>query len=299
MSDNLAIEPANQFYKESADTEQPKPTEEAVTKQEQEPEQEAEILETPEEDTEKLESESEESESKDEVQESQYIELDGKEVDLEDVKKWRDGHMMQSDYTKKTTDLADERKTFNAERDSERENLLKEKSEVSELRDTLAVLVAEDEEIDWVELKEDDPERYIELKEKADKRKEALAKVKADRDTPADDPALIAEEQGKLYAANPEWFDDKGAPTETYTKDLTLLNEYAVKAGFTTEEFSQLTRAHHMNTILKAAKYDALQEKGREIKATREKVPVTTKPKAKKQQPESKSMADTFYSQTG
>ena len=38
-----------------------------------------------------------------------------------------------------------------------------------------------------------------ENQEQADKRKEALEKVKAERETPADDPAMIQAEQGKLF----------------------------------------------------------------------------------------------------
>ena len=294
MSDNPQVEPANQFYNDLTEAEPTKPTEEAeVTKQEdQAPEQEVEKLDKPEE-AEKSEK-SEELESNDEEEESLFIELDGEEIDLEDVKEWRDGHLMQSDYTKKTTALADERKAFDTERETERETLLKAKSEVSEMRDLLEVLVTEDEEINWVELKEDDPDRYIELKELADKRKDALEKVKLERDIPADDPAFIAEEQAKFFGTNPQWFDDDNKPTEAYTKDMTSFNNYAVKSGFTQEEFSQLTHAHHMTTILKAAKYDELQEKGREIKSKREKVPVVPKPKAKTtNQP--KNIADVFY----
>ncbi len=295
MSDNPIVEPADKFYTtDSVEAEPSAPAVQAeVTKQEiQEPEQEVEKLDNPV----KVKAETEESESEESEQESQYLDLDGAEVGLDDVRKWRDGHMMQSDYTKKTTTLADERKTFEAERESERENLLQAKSEVSEMRDTLSVLVAEDEEINWVELKEDDPDRYIELKEQADKRKEALAKVKADRETPVDDPALIQAEQGKLFQANPEWLDENNKPTEAYSKDVDLMNDYVNKAGFDPEEFKSITRAHHMMTILKAAKHDQLQEKGREIKEKREKVPVVTRPKATESNTQSKSMADTFYS---
>ena len=294
MSENPQLETANDFYKAPPTDEPIKPTDEVdVTKQEsQAPEQDVEI----EKDEVKAESE---LESTDENQESQYVEIDGKEIDLDDVRKWRDGHLMQSDYTKKTTTLAEERKTFKAERDTERENLLSSQAEVSEMKDLLSVLVEEDKAINWQELKADDPDRYIELKEKADKRKEALEKVKSERSQPVDDPAIIADEQRKLFIANPDWLDDDNKPTESYTADTNLINDYAVKAGFTTEEFSQLTRAHHMITLLKAAKYDALQEKGREIKAKREKVPVVTKPKAKTVQTEPKSFADTFYGKAG
>jgi len=293
MSDNPLMETANKFYEDTAEVEPVKPTKEAaVTEEEvQDPPQDAETLEAPEE----SKDETEELEGNDDDEESHYVEIDGKEIDLEDVRKWRDGHMMQSDYTKKTTNLAEERKTFETERDTTRENLLKSQAEISEMSDLLTVLVQEDEAIDWVELKEDDPDRYIELKELADKRKEALAKVKAEREVPANDPAVIAEEQKKLFSANPDWFDDKGQPTEAYNNDTSLVTEYATRAGFSQEEFGQMSYSHHMITLLKAAKYDQLQEKGREIKSKREKIPVVTKPKAPKPEAQSKSAADIFY----
>jgi hypothetical protein len=295
-TDNPVVEPANRFYK-STETEEPvAPTEESVTTAEsQAPPQDEEVLDKPAEVEANAETKAEELESDNEVTESQYVEIDGKEIDLNDVRKWRDGHLMQSDYTKKTTELADERKTFEAERTTERENLLKEKAETTEMRDMLTVLVAEDEAINWAELKDDDPDEYIKQKELADKRKDALEKVKAERETPTDDPALIASEQGKLFAANPDWFGSDGKPTDAYASDVKLMNEYAGSNGFSGEEFAVMTRAHHLQTILKAAKYDQLQDKGREIKAKREKVPVVTKPKATKPTAVPKAKEDVFY----
>jgi hypothetical protein len=295
-TDNPEVEPANQFYKPTETEEPLAPTEESVTKAEsQEPQQEVKNLEKPAEVEAKAETKAEESEANDDEEDSQFIELDGKEISLSDVREGLNNGLMQKDYTKKTTELSEERKTFEAERTTERENLLKESAKVTEMRDMLTVLVAEDEAIEWAELKDDDPDEYIKQKELADKRKEALAKVKAERETPTDDPALIAAEQGKLFAANPDWFDDKGKHTDTYAADVKLMNEYAGNAGFSGEEFAVMTRAHHLQTILKAAKYDQLQDKGREIKAAREKVPVVTKPKATKQTGVPVAKEDVFY----
>ncbi len=293
--DNPEGETSDTFNKSPAEAELPKPTEDAdVTKQEtQTPGQEVEIIEKPVEA--EVEAKTEESESDDEVETVQYLELDGKEVNLDDVRQWRDGHMMQSDYTKKTTVHAEDVKAFKAERKSGREQLLNDRAKVDDMTDLLSVLISEDEAIDWAVLKEDDPDKYIELKEQADKRKEALEKVKSERLTPTNDPALIQAEQAKFHKSNPDWFDDDNKPTKVYTADLKLINDYAVKAGFSVEEFKQLTQAHHMITILKAAKYDALQDKGREIKAKREKVPVVTTPKATQQTEQPKSAGDVFW----
>jgi hypothetical protein len=213
------------------------------------------------------------------------LELDGKEYDLTEVRKWQKGHLMQSDYTRKTMALADERKAFEAERKTEREQLQQAKAEIAAMKDTLQVLTAEDEAINWAELKEYEPEKYIALKEKADKRKAELEKLKAIKPNDLSDPALIEAERKKLFDSNPGWLDDEGKPTETFHADSKLINDWTVAAGFDATEVAQM-RAHHLTTVLKAAKYDQLQERGREIKDKREKVPVVLKPKAKKQESE-------------
>jgi len=293
MSDNPALETADKFYNNTAESNLDETAEATdVTEQEiQEPEQEVETLEKPEE----AEAEAEELESEDDEETTQYIELDGEEISLDEVRKWKNGHLMQSDYTKKTTEHAEFANKERAEIANDREQLTISQTKVSEMQDMLSVLVAEDEAIDWTELKEDDPDRYIELKEKADNRKNALDKVKAERETPADDPAVLQDEVAKLHAANPDWFDKEGKPTETYTTDTQLISEWATKAGMTQEKFSKATDHIFMVAFLKAAKYDKLQEKGQEIKKKRDAVPVVTKPKATKVTTEPKSAAEIFY----
>ena len=214
-------------------------------------------------------------------EETQFVEIDGKEISLGDIKKGLQSTFMQSDYTKKTTEHAQFAKKEREEIALDRENLSKTKEEVSGLRDKLAVLVAEDESIDWTELKENEPEEYIRLKEKADERKEALAKVKAERETPADDPVFIEEQRQLFWESHPEWVDKNNKPTDIYKADIELLNKYAVSAGYTAEEFGKMTSSRQLNTLLKAAKFDALQEKGNEIREKRTKIPVVTKPKVK------------------
>lgn len=288
-TDNLAIEPVNNSTEVDANLSNETTVDADVTQEGiQEPTQDEVTLEKPADKAEELEGD-------DEVKESQFVEIDGKEIDLDDIKKWRDGHLMQSDYTKKTTEHAEFAKKERAGFVLERENLSKSKAEVSEMQDTLAVLVAEDEAIDWIELKDEDPERYIELKEKADKRKEALEKVKAERATPIDDPVMVAEEQQKFSSSNIDWFDKEGKATDTYIADMKLLQDFAVREGFTADEFKSMTKSHFMTTIMKAARYDQLQDKGRKIKEKRVKVPVVTKPKAAKANAQPKTAGQIFF----
>ena len=267
MSDNPIAEPVEEVVvEEVAESEPVEPTETA-------PEQSAEPEAT-------------------EEEVIQYLELDGNEYDLSEVRKWRDGHLMQKDYTKKTQTLAEERKSIEAEK-ANLQNLLKDKAEITEMKNLLTVLVNEDEAIDWEDLKANDLERYVELKETAEKRRKALNELKSKPTETVMDPATAAAEQKKLFSLNPGWFDEKGQPTDAYNSDAKLINDWASSAGFTTNEFSQM-KAHHLNTVLKAAKYDQLQEKGRKIKEVRDKVPIVTKPKTAKPNGE-RSYASIMY----
>ena len=237
---------------------------------------------------------SEELAADDEIKETQYIELDGEETSLEDIRTWKNGHIMQADYTKKTTAHSQFAKKERDELALDRETLTNANAEVSNMRDMLTVLVEEDEAIDWPELKEDDPEEYIKLKEKADSRKEALAKVKADRETPADDPVFIQAERKKFWDAHPEWLDKDNKVTDVCKADTALMNKYVAKSGYSTEEFNKLTSSKDLTTILKAAKFDELQEKSRKITEKRVKVPVVTKPKVNSSS-QAKSAGQVFF----
>ncbi len=237
--------------------------------------------------TEKVEEPTQEAREPETVQ---VIELDDKEVSLEDVRKWRDGHMMKETFYKKTEDLANERKAFDAERESERKALADEKAKTAEMRDLLEVLVKEDD-IDWDELWESDPDEWKARQETAKKRKKALDELKASRQS--EDPEVIRKEQEKLFLSM-EWVAD-GKLTDKYEADKTLIESYAVKEGYSPEEFVSMTRAHQFTTLWKAAKYDELQEKSREVQREREKVPVVTKPKPAKAQGEQKTLAQIMY----
>ena len=283
MTDNPILEP-DQFYGEPKAELKPEQAVDAELEAQQ-AEQEVEEAET-QVDPEELDADSDE-------EEIQVIELDGEETSLDDVRKWRDGHLMQSDYTKKSQALSEERKTFEAERESERKSISEAQSKVDEMKAMLEVLVDEDSHTDWDALWDSDPDEWKIRKEKFEKRQKALEKVKAKRFDA--DPATIKAEQAKLLQANPDWLDKDGKPTETYIKDTKLLNDYALKVGFSSEEFAQMTKAHYLLTILKAAKYDAIQDKGREIKSKREKVPVVTKPKKSVTAPAERDAATVLY----
>ncbi len=289
MTDNPKPEPVNVMYPTPEATEPstaPAPTEaEDVTTPAAETGPQGEELQ-PEETgaTEVIEAsaESEESdtsgqETTDDTDSDLYLDLDGKETALSEVRKWRDGHMMQEDYTRKTMALSDERKAFEADSKAQREQLAQDQAKVADMTAQLEVLVAEDGAIDWDQLKLDDPDKFIELKERAEKRQAKLEEIKAERQQPQADPAFVREEQKRLFEAYPEWLDKDGKPTDKMLADQKLFTEYASKAGFSIEEQQAMFQKHHLETVLKAAKWDALQAKKQEVIREKAKAPIVRK----------------------
>lgn len=296
--DNQAIEPtaADIFY---GAAEVKAPTGQAGTKAVTESDDQdalTEEVETTDQPVESELDESEESEGEDGTdaaedgeQELVYLDLDGKEVDLQDVRKWRDGHLMQADYTRKTTELAEERKVLQAERE--------QLGDLSALHAELQALVQEDEAVNWAELREDDPEEYIALKEKADKRKSAVEKLKTQAGQPQISDADLVTEQKALFSANPSWLDKDNKPTAAFEADQKLVNSYFQTNGFTSQEVSGMVRARYIEACLKAAKFDELQKKGATLRSKAKKATLVTKPSKQARQLKAapKSREEIFY----
>lgn len=215
-------EVVNVFYPTEESEPLEAPTEEAV--KDEEPAEE--VKESIDEFTEGAEEEAGESdENNEDNSDSLVYEINGKDYTAKDIELLESGKLMQADYTKKTQALADDRK----ELDGKVVLLNDAITKTNDLAAQLEVLVEEDKEIDWAELKEDDPDRYIELKERSDSRKSKLEEVKANNQTSNAPRVDVEAERVKLIEANPQWLDND-KPTQAYKDDMKGLNEF-YKAG--------------------------------------------------------------------
>jgi hypothetical protein len=308
-TDNPVMEPADVFYGTAeAEDSQEQPEAEAVTESEDQEAlaEDAEIDGQPETEDEVESEESEESEGDDEAevtedgeQELVYLDLDGKEVDLDEVRQWRDGHLMQADYTRKTTELAEERKALQ----TEREEVSATKSRLAELQVELQAIVAEDVSANIDELLDPeseryDPEEYARQVKKVEARKATVEKLKSEAvSQPMISDDEIVSEQQALFAANPSWLDKDNKPTAEFESDQKLMNEYFKTNGFTQEDVGGMFRARYIETCLKAAKFDQLQGKASKIKSKAKKATLVTKPKkqARRLKPKAKTAEELFY----
>jgi len=219
--------------------------------------------------TEEYEAQAEESEDEqgeevqEEVQEPQRfrVKVDNEEleVDLDELIK---GYSRTSDYTKKTQNLAEQRKAV----ESERTKI----DEAAKLRDTYAQRLQVIEQMltqpteDLTALKDNDPVGYaIKVAENMEREKQ-LAAVRAERESVqarqvADNQerlkSHIAQEAERLRSAIPDFSDEvKG---EVIRKEI---RDYAKSVGWSDQELSQVYDHRAVLTLYRAMQYEKLQK---------------------------------------
>ena len=230
--------------------------EDAVTETEEAVEEEVlvEELESPEdleedvEDNEEFDEEDELDEEQTDVEEEALqpqtftVKGDGQEVEVTQDE-LINGYSRQQDYTRKTQELAQQRKTIEqqqaelAQRDAIYSQLLPKME--AQLKGELA------NEPDWNALYEDDPVGYVREKQLWDEKKEKLNAVNAEQQR-LQQEALVKQQQQiaqfveygnqKLLEIIPEWQNP-----EVATKEKLAISEYAVNTlGYTPEEIQQV-----------------------------------------------------------
>jgi len=277
---------------EDSTEEQPEVVEEQTEEVEEveETETEPEVEEEVESETEEEVEEESEVEEPEEVEEEQTFTIkaagEEKEVTLDELKK---SYQLGSDYTKKTQEVAEQRKVIEQEakaiiearqvRDNYSQKLQAIEQFLTGQNDNPAELAA---------MKENDPVGYaVKVAEMTEKR-EQLQTVQAERarlaqeqqtESQAQMQRFVEQEQIKLAESLPE-FSDK-------TKGEQIRNDirsYGKKVGFTDEELSQVYDSRHVLVLHKAAQYDKLMAGKAGVKKKVAKAPKTVKSGAKVKQ---------------
>ena len=262
MLDNLGQEPSQQEILERIKNigAEPEPAPTGVNVDDSADDEEYEVVE-------ELEEEAEEVHEEDE--EELFYELDGEEVSLNQLKEWKNNGLMQSDYTRKTQALADERKALEAK-------LSKINEMESQFNDKISALDAllgnEEAEIDWEELAEHDPSEYLRKQRAIEAKRTKLNEAKSIKEKRKQDK-MSAESQ-KLLDSMPAWSDPTVQEKE-YSLSLKALGDI----GFTTDDLASESMLDHRLYILanKAAKYDELQSKKPTVKKKVAKAPKTVR----------------------
>ena len=244
-------------------TEKEEDTQEAEV-EETEVELEAEEAEEVEEAEDDTEDDSENEEEVEEVEEEQTFTVkaagEEKEVTLDELVT---SYQLGSDYTKKTQEVAEQRKVIDQEAKAIIEARQVRDDYSQKLKSVEQFLVGSNSsQEDLTAMKENDPIGYAVKVAEMTEKKDQLQLVQAEQnriaqqqnsDREAQMQQYVAGEAQKLAQSLPE-FSDK-------TKGEQARNEirnYGKKVGFTDEELSQVYDSRHVLVLHKAAQYDKL-----------------------------------------
>jgi hypothetical protein len=244
----------------------------------QQPEAQAEGTET--EETEALASEetveeSDDSEETDEQTEQEQqspttlkVKVNGEEIDVT-LDELQRGYSRQADYSRKTQQLAEERKAFQAEAEAIRQERAQYSTLLTALQQQLQSTAQIEQQPDWDRLYEEDPINATRLERQWRKVQEdraaKLSAIKAEQDrlnqaleqqTAEQMKALLIQQAQRLPEIIPEWKDEKVA-----AEGKKQLRSWLVDQGLNEVEINSLHKAEHVSILRKAMLYDLGQRK--------------------------------------
>jgi len=252
---------------ETPETEEATPTEE----EESQPVAEDESLEEETEEEEEPEGEEESEETEGEEEEELYaVTVNGEEVAVS-LDELLSGYSRQSDYTRKTQEVANDRKEMEALQQQYNSEVQQIQQERQQYMDALTNIIANQggelekfANVDWNTLREEDPIEYVTTREQYREAQEKIQGLQHEQARAAQaqqaenkkaQQEMLQVEKGKLVEALPEW----GEP-EKQKELATNLQSYAKEQGFTAEELNSLVDHRSILVLLKAQKFDQLQK---------------------------------------
>ena len=253
--------------------------EEAAPTEEEESTEETQDESLEEESQEELEAASEEEEAEEDTEETDdgeeedplyAVTVNGEEHEVTFDELLR-GYSRQSDYTRKTQELSNDRKQMEELQKQYNSEVSTIQAERQQYMESLNQIIANSSagldkfaNVDWQSLKDTDPIEYVTKKEEFREAQEKVQSMQQEQYNAQHRHAeeskqlrsqILREEHGKLSAALPDW----GKP-EKQKKMATEIRNYASSQGFSAEEINSLVDHRSLLVLLKASKYDAMQK---------------------------------------
>jgi hypothetical protein len=204
------------------------------------------------------------------------VKVDGEEVEvtLDELQK---GYSRTQDYTRKTMELAEQRKAAEAEL----QQIRGERERYAAMLEQLQAQAPQEQEPDWEGLYQRDPIEWVRQRELWRTKQEQQQRLAAERqrieyqrqqEQAQEMQKLVAENQQKLLDAVPEWADP-----ETGTQERKAVKQYLQEIGFSGEEVSQIYDHRAVLVARDAMRYRQMMQKRKSAQPTRTKTK-TAKP---------------------
>jgi len=178
------------------------------------------------------------------------------------------GYSRESDYTKKTMDLSNQRKEVESLQDSLKKEFEAVKSSRNQYAEQLQVLTQnlqqQEQNIDWDNLYQTDPAEYVKLKAESDRKKETLnlaqqEQMRIQQEQRSEQEKVyndyIAKER-KILAEKLPVYADKDKSAE-FTKRL---SSFAKESGYTDQEIAMMVDHRAVLLLADAYRYNQLKK---------------------------------------
>ena len=211
------------------------------------------------------------------------VKVNGEEQEVT-LAELRNGYSRNSDYTRKAQALAEERKAFQ----SEAETIRQERAQYAELLPLLQqqLMQQASAEPDWDTLYNEDPIEAARLERQWRKSREEqsyrLQAIQAEQQRLAQEQAadqaraiqaFVEEERTKLPEVIPEWKDQ-----DTMVREAKELRDWALAQGLTEQDVEGLRQASHVALLRKAMLYDKGRTKVQQAKVAPKKASKVIRP---------------------
>jgi hypothetical protein len=200
------------------------------------------------------------------------IKVDGKEVQVP-LSELKLGYQRQSDYTKKTMEVSEQRKAAEAETQKAQAERNQYAQNLQRMQSQIEVALQDQQQIDWQSLLNTDPQEYLRQRHLLEQRQAAWQQNQAEQqklgqvmqaEAQTQRQAHIQAQQEILLAKLPEWKDEAKASAEK-----AQIGKYLIDQGYDTELVNNLADANMVITARKAMLFDQMVAKA---KATTKKV---------------------------
>lgn len=235
------------------------------------------------------ETEAQEDEESDEIEEQEEVEEqpvyrikaagEEKDVTLDDLVK---SYQLGADYTKKTQEIAEQRRAIEAERAAIEESRQLRDAYAQRLQAIEQFLAQQQSEDDLEMLKETDPIGYAVRVAELSQKEKQLTAVRAEQQRIAQQQQaeyqqnlqkFVQNEMAKLSQALPDFADADKA--QAIRSDL---RKFANGIGYSDEELSQVYDSRHVQVLYKAMQYDKLMQSKPQITKKVNEAPKMLKP---------------------
>lgn len=195
------------------------------------------------------------------------IKVDGKDVEVteEELAEMYKSGLRQSDYTKKTMEVAEARKTAEAETQKAQQERTQFAQKLHSQEILLHAVLQEQSQINWQELLANDPVEYLQQKHLFDQRQAALQNIHQEKqqllqqhqaEQQKNHAQFVAQQQEELLAKLPHWKNSEKAKAEQGE-----LREFLQSNGFSDAELNSIVDHRHVIVARNAMLYDKMMSK--------------------------------------